>query len=152
MVPQCCSLEAVFSEHAEKGIRDMIRDLYSAQDAKGEGPSPGHIRDIITSAAQGYPGNAEGSHLLHHRAEAFCRQHQMGQGICGHRVHPKLGHKDIRFVGLDQRRDDLVKAPDKYAISCPRVEREVHRVTGSLSFPALFYESGPREEKFPALM
>src|SRR3990172_1393527 len=152
MVPQCCPLEAVSCEHAEKGIRDMIRDLYPAQDAKGEGPGPGHIRNIIAPAAQGYPGYPKGAHLLHHRAVAFCRQHQMGEGVGGHRVHPKLCHKDIRFIGLNQRRDNLVKTPDKYVISCPRIEGEVHRVTGSLSFPGLLYESGAREEEFPAFM
>src|SRR3990172_4181962 len=136
MVPQCCSLEAVSSEHAEKGIRDIVRDLYPAQDAKGEGPGPGHIRNIIAPLAQGYPGYPKGAHLLHHRALAFCRQHQMGEGVGGHRVHPKLCHKDIRFIGLNQRRDNLVKTPDKYVISCP----------------GLLYESGAREEEFPAFM
>src|SRR3990167_11117214 len=149
MVPQRCPLEAVFSEHTEKGIRDIIRDLYSAQDAKGEGPGPGHIGDIIASAAKGYPGNAEGAHLLHHPAEALCRQHKMGKGVRGHRVYPKLRHKDIRFIGIDQWRDNLVKTPDKYAIPCPRIKWDVHRVTPSLSFPGLLYESGAREEEFP---
>src|SRR3990172_8013913 len=152
MVPQCCSLEAVSSEHAEKGIRDIVRDLYPAQDAKGEGPGPGHIRNIIAPAAQGYPGYPKGAHLLHHPAEAFCRQHQMGEGVGGHRVYPKLRHKDIRFVGGNQRRDNLVKTPDKYAIPCPRIEWEIHRVTRPLSFPGLFYESCAREEEFPAFM
>src|SRR3990172_12832831 len=152
MIPQRCPLEAVFSEYTEKGVRDIIRDLYSAQDAKGEGPGPGHIRNIIAPAAQGYPGYPKGAHLLHHRAKAFCRQHQMGQGVRGHRVHPKLRHKDIRFIGLNQRRDNLVKTPDKYAIPCPRIEGEVHRVACSLSFPGLLYKSCPREEEFPAFM